>query len=287
MQRFCQVIEMSRATFYRRKAGVLRPRPSRRQRPTNATVQAIRQTALSRPVWGHRRVWAWLKRQGIHLSRWQVQQTMKEEGLSLTPNWTQQIRERSRAQREYLHKPQAVNELWQLDPTPIWIEGYGRYQAINLVDYYSRYVLAAVLSLHQRAVDLIAVLQLAQKEARQFHELPEERSIVLVTDNGPALLSRNFAQFIATSPFRHVRGKAHHPQTIGMVERFHESYKYEEVYLNQYQDPIEAAQALARYRWHYNWERPHQALDYRVPGEIYCKRTESDTKLKTLQKCLT
>jgi transposase InsO family protein len=228
-----------------------------------------------------------LQRHGIHLSRWQVQQTMKEEGRSLAPNWTQQIRERSQAQREYLHKPQAVNELWQLDPTPIWIEGYGRYQAINLVDYYSRYVLAAVLSPQQRAVDLIAVLQLAQQEAQQFHELPKEHSIVIVTDNGPALLSRKFAQYIAASPFRHVRGKEHHPQTIGMVERFHQSYKYEEVYLNQYRDPIEAAQALARYRWHYNWERPHQALACRVPAEVYCQRTDSDTKLKLPQKCLT
>jgi len=48
-----------------------------------------------------------------------------------------------------------------------------------------------------------------------------------------------------------------------------------------------AAQALARYRRHYNWERPHQALDYGVPGEIYCARTEENTKLLEAQKCLT
>jgi len=82
--------------------------------------------------------------------------------------------------------------------------------------------------------------------------LDGERKIVLVTDNGPALQSRLFAQFIEHSPFRHVRGQEHHPQTIGMVERFHQSVKYEEVYLNDYRDPVEAAQALARYRRHYN-----------------------------------
>jgi hypothetical protein len=37
-----------------------------------------------------------------------------------------------------------------------------------------------------------------------------------------------------------------------MVELFHESYKYEEVYLHEYQDPVEAVEALACYRAHYN-----------------------------------
>ncbi len=36
-----------------------------------------------------------------------------------------------------------------------------------------------------------------------------------------------------------------------MVERFHQSWKYEEVYLHEQRDPVEAAQALARYRWRY------------------------------------
>lgn len=287
MKRFCDVIEMSRATFYRRRGGKKHPRASRRRRPPAQVITAMRQTALSRPVWGYRRVWAWLWRHGCQLSDWQVRRTLKEEGLALPSNWTQHVRERTLAQREYLHKPQAVNELWQLDCTPLWLEGYGRYQAINVVDYYSRYILVSVLSPQQRAVDLIAVLEAALHEARSLHELDGERKIVLVTDNGPALQSRLFAQFIEHSPFRHVRGREHHPQTIGMVERFHESVKYEEVYLNDYRDPVEAAQALARYRWHYNWERPHQALDYGVPGEIYCARTKENTKLLEAQKCLT
>lgn len=284
VQRFCEVLEMSRATFYRRKASQKRPRASRRRRPSVEIVAAIRETALAHPVWGYRRVWARLRHLGV--SRWQVQCTMKEEGLALASNWTQQVRERTKAQREYLHKPKAVNELWQLDPTPIWIEGYGRYQAIAVVDYYSRYVLAAALSPHQRAVDLIAVLEEALAEARRYHELVERNKIVLVTDNGPALLSGQFAQFIEGSLLVHVRGREHHPQTIGMVERFHESYKYEEVYLNDYRDPMEAREALARYRWHYNWERPHQALDYQVPGEVYCVGTEASTSVLEAEKCL-
>lgn len=121
----------------------------------------------------------WARLRHLGLSRWQVQRTMKEEGLALASNWTKLVRERTSTQREYLHKPKAVNELWQLDPTPIWVEGYGRYQAINVVDYYSRYVLGAMLSPQQRAVDLIAVLEAALAEARCYHKLPEDQRIVL------------------------------------------------------------------------------------------------------------
>ncbi len=179
MKRFCEVVELSRASFYRRRRRQRQPRPSRRQRPAQELVAALRQTALAHPVWGYRRVL-----DGCRLSEWQVRRTLKEEGLALPSNWTQQVRERTRAQREYLHKPRAVNELWQLDCTPLWLEGYGRYQAINVVDYYSRYILVSALSPQQRAVDLIAVLEGALHEARSFHDLDGEHKIVLVTDRG-------------------------------------------------------------------------------------------------------
>jgi len=45
--------------------------------------------------------------------------------------------------------------------------------------------------------------------------------------------------------------------------------KYEEVYIHDYASPREARQALTRYFAFYNQERPHQALDYQTPAEVY------------------
>ncbi len=45
--------------------------------------------------------------------------------------------------------------------------------------------------------------------------------------------------------------------------------KYEEVYPNAYASPREARAGLARYLTFYNCERPHQALEYRTPVEVY------------------
>jgi putative transposase len=53
------------------------------------------------------------------------------------------------------------------------------------------------------------------------------------------------------------------------VERLWRSVKYEEVYLKAYQDVPEARTGIGAYMRFYNEERPHQALGYRTPREVF------------------
>jgi putative transposase len=53
------------------------------------------------------------------------------------------------------------------------------------------------------------------------------------------------------------------------TERRWRTVKYEEVYLKSYDSPKVALCELARYLDFYNQERPHQALGYRTPKEVY------------------
>ncbi len=53
------------------------------------------------------------------------------------------------------------------------------------------------------------------------------------------------------------------------VERLWRSLKYEEVYLKAYADIRKARESIARWVKFYNFERPHQALAYNTPWEIY------------------
>ena len=83
------------------------------------------------------------------------------------------------------------------------------------------------------------------------------------------------------SIFRHVFARGHHPQTIGMLERFNESLKYERVYRREYRDPLEAARDIEEYRIKYNTFRPHGALGYRVPLEFYTIKNFTGVSLNT------
>ena len=51
--------------------------------------------------------------------------------------------------------------------------------------------------------------------------------------------------------------------------RLWRSVKYEEVYLSEYECPRDARQGLSRYLPFYNERRPHQALGYKTPAQVY------------------
>jgi len=55
------------------------------------------------------------------------------------------------------------------------------------------------------------------------------------------------------------------------IERLWRSVKYEEVYLNDYASVKTAHTRLSGYFDYYNTERPHQALNYKTPAEVYFK----------------
>ena len=63
-------------------------------------------------------------------------------------------------------------------------------------------------------------------------------------------------------------GKGRYLDNI-FVERLWRSVKYEEVYLKAYQTGTEAREGIAAYLDFYNRERPHQALGYRTPGQVF------------------
>lgn len=53
------------------------------------------------------------------------------------------------------------------------------------------------------------------------------------------------------------------------TERLSHTIKYEEVYLHEYASPKEAYRQLADYIRFYNFQRPHQPLDYLSPANAW------------------
>ena len=63
-------------------------------------------------------------------------------------------------------------------------------------------------------------------------------------------------------------GKGRYSGNI-FVERLWRTVKYEEVYLKAYSNGREARVGLEAYFHFYNDQRPHQALGYRTPAEVF------------------
>lgn len=160
-----------------------------------------------------------------------------------------------------------------MDVTYIHLPGYGWWYAVTVIDYYARYLLACRLTYSYSGVEVAQALKQARAEAERIHG-PLPKPPFLMTDNGPSFLARRFAAFVG-GQYSHMRIRYRTPEQLGLLERFHQTLKTEEVYWRWYDHPQHVRICLAEFRERYNRLRPHWALrpqgggDPLAPDEVY------------------
>ena len=89
------------------------------------------------------------------------------------------------------------------------------------------------------------------------------------SDQRSHFTSREFTQVWQDRGVRiSMGGKGRYSDNI-FVERLWRTVKYEEVYLKAYTSGSEARRELGAYFRFYNNQRPHQALGYRTPADVF------------------
>ena len=156
-------------------------------------------------------------------------------------------------------KVERVNQVWSCDITYIPMPR-GFVYLFAVIDWYSRFVLAWELSTTLDTQFCLAGLENAFCFGKPaiFH-----------SDQGVPFTSREFTGRLLCADIaisRDGRGRA--LDNI-FVERLWRTVKYEDIYLKDYATPREVFGGLRDYFQFYNWERPHQSLDYRTPAAIY------------------
>jgi transposase InsO family protein len=87
----------------------------------------------------------------------------------------------------------------------------------------------------------------------------------LLTDNGSAFRSKDFARACQRLGIKHCFTRPYRPQTNGKAERFIQSALREWAYGIPYNHSSERTQMLDRWIHHYNWHRPHQGIKGLTP----------------------
>jgi putative transposase len=151
------------------------------------------------------------------------------------------------------------NQVWSSDITYVPLRS-GFLYLVAVMDWFSRLVLSWELSNTADSVfcrwALEAALargqpqifnsdQGAQFTAPHFLEPLQERGIAISMDGRGRALDNVF------------------------IERLWRSVKYELIYPGDFASGAELWPALERYFHHYNYQRPHQALDYATPAAVY------------------
>jgi transposase InsO family protein len=87
----------------------------------------------------------------------------------------------------------------------------------------------------------------------------------VMTDNGAAYRSHAFRDTCRELQIRHLRTKPYTPRTNGKAERFIQTSLREWAYAAAYVSSSERTACLAPWLHHYNWHRPHSALNCQPP----------------------
>ena len=206
---------------------------------------------------------AWLRGQGHQVNRKRVRRLMQVTGLEVIyrrPNTSKP----APGHRVYPYllkgvKIDRVNQAWSADITYIPM-AKGFLYLIAIMDWHSRYVLSWRLS---NTMDVDFCVQSLEEALNQGQ--PE----VFNTDQGSQFTSEAFTGVLREQGIQiSMDGKGRYLDNI-FVERLWRSVKYEEVYLKAYQNGTEARRGIGAYLDFYNWQRPHQALGYRTPGQVF------------------
>jgi putative transposase len=222
--------------------------------------------ALSNPEKSCRQLaWEFVDQEQYFLSESSVYRILKGYDLVQSP-----LFEMIGAKEKFEKPTQEVNELWQTDFTQFRVVNWGWYYLSTVLDDHSRYILAWKLSTTMGVADVKETLEMALKhsglsQARVRHQ-PR-----LLSDNGPAYLSRELAEYIQKRKMKHVRGAPYHPMTQGKIERWHRTMK-NVVRLQNYYSPTELEAAIADFVAYYNFERYHESLDNLTPADVYYGR---------------
>ena len=227
------------------------------------------------PCYGSRRIGAILAREGLRASRKRVQRLMRDMGiLAIYPGPKLSAGDES-PKFPYLLRGVDINHpnhTWGSDITYIRLKGGFMYLTVFL-DWYSRYVISWSFSDSLSADFVVEALEDAFRSARPM---------IINSDQGSQYTSNQYVDRIRSEDSNiriSMDGRGRCMDNI-FTERFWRSYKQEEVYLKDYESPREARRSTAEYIDHYNHRRPHQALGYLTPWEVYTGRGSKGVNIK-------
>jgi putative transposase len=255
VSRQCELLGLPRSTWYYQPAG---------ESPENlALMRQMDATYLVHPTFGSRMMAQWLRRTGEQVNRKRIQRLMRLMGLqAIYPRPRTSVPAAEHRIFPYLLRNRVVarpDEVWSADITYLPL-AHGFMYLVAILDWHSRYVIAWELSNTLDATFCVSALRRALDFGR-----PE----IFNTDQGAQFTSQAFTGVLEDAGIAiSMDGRGRALDNV-FVERLWRTLKYEDVYIRGYETVPQLTTGLHRFFDFYGHARPHSALDYRTPWEVY------------------
>ncbi|MCJ7721076.1 DDE-type integrase/transposase/recombinase [Candidatus Bathyarchaeota archaeon] len=198
--------------------------------------------------WGPNKIAGYLGHRGFAVDHHKVYSVICEAGLNHPITEPRKTWGTKRFQREH------NNSLWQADfklcSDDWWMMSY--------LDDHSRFITGSTKIWSPTGENAILLLE---KAVRRYG-IPKQ----ILTDQGTQFKparggTSEFARVCKELGIEHITASVRRPTTIGKIEAFHKAYEVES--------------HLFKLHWsfirYYHYTRPHEALNYLTPAEIYLK----------------
>jgi transposase InsO family protein len=253
----CSEAQIDRKMFYRwwnryQTQGWKSLEEKARGRPVGSGIDdLLKQKVIKlrkRYEWGPSKIAGCLCRKGFRIDHNQAYKIICEAGLNHPITAPRKTWGTKRFQREH------NNSLWQAD----FKLCNDDYWMISFQDDHSRFITGSVKIWNPTGENAMLLLDKAVKR----YGVP----LQVLTDQGTQFKPARgeiseFERYCGEVGIEHITASVRRPTTIGKIEAFHKAYEVESHLFREHWSFI-------RY---YNYARPHEALNYLTPAEIYLK----------------
>ena len=245
-RRSCRIVGLTRSVQQ------YRPEP----RDDEAVIDRMQTLAAENRRYGYLRLHTMLRREGLVTNRKRTWRLYVEQGLQVR---TKKRRKLPRRDRVPVQVPERPMQRWSMDFVGDQLADYRRFRVLNIVDDHSRLCPGQIVDVSISGARIARFLDdLALRLG-----LPEE----IVLDNGPEGTSRAMFDWSERTGVRLRFIEPGKPVQNAFVESFNGKFRDECLNLYWFHSLRHAREEIARWRAHYNTERPDSALGYLSPKE--------------------
>lgn len=151
------------------------------------------------------------------------------------------------------------NKVWAVDITYIKTPR-GFVYLVALIDIFSRFIVSSKLSISLDTQPCLEILHKGLKIAT-----PQ----IINSDQGSQFTSKDWIDFLTQKNIQISMDSVGRWADNIYIERFWRTIKQEEIYINPSDNLEELRIQIDRFIKFYNYQRPHQALKYKTPSQVF------------------
>mgnify|MGYP001559458192 CR=1 FL=1 len=260
VQRSCNCIGMSRATYYRTSEV--------NEDFDTEIIEALNSMVERHNRWGFWKCFKAVRRQGHIWNHKRVYRVYCQLRLNQKRRAKRRIPRRI---RQPLIIPQRANQVWSADFMSDALYAGSRFRVFNVIDDFNREALAIEIDTSITGKRLIRV----------FERLKINRGLpdVLRVDNGPEFLSGDFVAWVESHGMMIHYIQPGKPNQNAYIERFNRTYREEVLNLYLFRNLTEVRETTYWWMIDYNEQRPHDSLGDLTPAE-YMKKHAGNSILQ-------